>query len=95
MNPNPKRHSFPIARLAWKVAQRALANWRARHQHPWNFGLHLVGIPFTLVGLVLLFILEWYWGVGLFVLGYVLQFMGHWIEGNDVGELIPISGCWG
>ena len=95
MNPNPKRHSFPIARLAWEVAKRALTNWRARHQHPLNFGIHLIGIPLTLVGLVLLFVLEWYWGVGLFVLGYALQFIGHWVEGNDVGELIPIKRALG
>ena len=95
MSQTPKRYSFPLARLAWNLAKRALANWRERHQHPLNFGIHLVGIPLTLVGLVLLFVVEWYWGVGLFVLGYLLQFIGHGIEGNDVGELIPVKRALG
>jgi hypothetical protein len=29
--------------------------------------------------------------VGLIVLGYLLQWIGHRVEGNDVGELIPIK----
>ncbi len=86
-----KPYSFPIARRLLRI----LANWRERHQHPFNFTIHLFGIPMTLVGLALLFVTDWYWGVGLFVLGYLFQYLGHRVEGNDVGELIPIKRALG
>lgn len=92
---SPQRYSFPIARRLLRFARLALANWRERHQHPVNFAVHLVGIPMTLVGVVLLFVLPWNWGAGLFVLGYLFQVVGHWVEGNDVGELIPIKRALG
>ena len=31
------------------------------------------------------------WSAVVFVVGYLLQFLGHMVEGNDVGELIPIK----
>jgi hypothetical protein len=88
-------YSFPIARRALRFARSALANWRERHQHPVNFAVHLVGIPLTLVGIVLLFVTDWYWGAAAFALGYLLQFVGHQVEGNDVGELIPVKRALG
>jgi len=88
--PTPRKR-FPIARKTWKFAKKAIRNWRERHRHPFNFGIHLIGIPLTLIGLGLLPFLAWYWGIGLFVLGYLFQFLGHLVEGNDVGELIPIK----
>jgi hypothetical protein len=95
MSASPQRRSFPVARRVLRFAGKARANWVARHQHPFNYGIHLVGIPLTLVGLVLLFVLPWYWGVGLFALGYLFQFVGHRVEGNDVGELIPVKRALG
>lgn len=89
------RYSFPVARRVLRFAGRARANWLERHRHPVSFGLHLVGIPLTLVGLVLLTVLPWYWGAGAFVVGYLLQFAGHRVEGNDVGELIPLKKALG
>jgi hypothetical protein len=88
--PTP-RYSFPIARRLWRV----YLNWRERHQHPFNFAIHLFGIPMTLVGIALLFVTDWYWGVGLFALGYLFQYVGHRVEGNDVGELIPVKRALG
>lgn len=71
-----------MARPAW------LENWLERHQHPVSYALHLVGIPMTVVG-VGVAIAGWVWlGIGLFALGYAIQFVGHGIEGNDAGELI-------
>jgi uncharacterized membrane protein YGL010W len=64
-----------------------LRSWLQRHRHPFNLGIHLIGIPLAVAGVVLLFLpLPWYWGVGAFVLGYLLQYVGHAVEGNDVGE---------
>jgi|YNPBryunderm2012_1023409.scaffolds.fasta_scaffold57042_1 hypothetical protein len=84
-------YSFPIARRLLRLASRARANWLERHQHPVSFAIHLVGIPLTLVGISLLFLTDWPWGVSCFVFGYFLQWVGHRIEGNDVGELIPLK----
>jgi len=80
--------------LQRRPLRRALQNWRERHRQPFNFGIHLIGIPLTIVGVVLLFTRpwdEWYWAVGAFVLGYVLQYIGHLVEGNDMGEWAAIK----
>ena len=51
----------------------------------------MIGIPMTVVGIALLSFQPWYWGVGAFVLGYLLQFIGHCVEGNDMGEWAGIK----
>src|SRR5258708_4811145 len=72
-------------------------NWRVRHQLPFNFALHLIGIPVAFVGLGVLLAapfnstVEWYWGVVGLVVGYLLQYVGHRAEGNDVGEWAAIK----
>jgi hypothetical protein len=75
---------------------RASRNWMARHQLPFNFWIHLIGIPTAVLGLCLLISslflpVPWYWGVGGLVLGYLLQWIGHLAEGNDVGEWAGIK----
>lgn len=77
--------------LERKPIRRAFAHWRARHREPFNFALHLIGIPLTVAGVVLFFFQPWYWAVGLFILGYVLQYLGHLYEGNDLGEWAAIK----
>lgn len=51
----------------------------------------MLGIPMAMSGVVLLFLLPWYWGIGAMVGGYFLQWIGHCWEGNDVGEFIPLK----
>ena len=41
-----ERQSF----LQRKPLRRALANWLERHQHPFNRGIHLLGIPLAFGG---------------------------------------------
>jgi Protein of unknown function (DUF962) len=75
-----------------RFVRKALRNWRERHQHPFNFAIHLIGIPMAMCGLLVLpWFLPWYWAVGAFVLGYVLQYIGHRVEGNDLGEWAGIK----
>jgi len=89
----PLRPRRPVLRFLKKRWQ----GWRARHQLPFNFAIHMVGIPLAMLGLLLLLLLlvdpvaPWYWGVGLLVLGYFLQWVGHQAEGNDVGEWAGIK----
>ena len=68
-----------------------LANWLERHQNPFSFWIHMIGIPMTVVGVGFWIAREFWIGTALFVGGYVLQWIGHLIEGNDVGEIIPFK----
>lgn len=76
------RRRWPILRFL----RRRLRGWRERHRLPFNFYIHMIGIPLAVSGVVLLFVLDWYWGVSAIVVGYLLQWIGHRAEGNDVGE---------
>jgi hypothetical protein len=71
--------------------RRILKNWRLRHQHPFNFWIHMIGIPMAVAGVVMLFYYPWYYGASAFVLGYILQYVGHRVEGNDLGEWAGIK----
>lgn len=71
----------------------ALANWLARHRSRTSFWLHMLGIPLAVAGglLAVYQLAIWRWDlwwrpVLLIVAGYALQIIGHWHEGNDVGE---------
>jgi uncharacterized membrane protein YGL010W len=57
-------------------------NYKAKHRHPLNKLTHSVGIPLILLSLPL-FYFNWRWALGLFVVGWILQFLGHLIEGNQ------------
>jgi hypothetical protein len=91
------QHTVPVSaqtqpkRPVLAFLRRAARNWRERHRLPFNFAIHLVGIPLALSGIVLLFILPWYWGVAALLLGYLLQYIGHLAEGNDLGEWAGIK----
>jgi len=89
ISPTPSRSRRPV--LRW--LRKRLQGWLARHRHPFNLGIHLLGIPLAVAGLVLLFVpgVAWYWGVGGLVVGYLLQYIGHTVEGNDVGEWAAIK----
>jgi hypothetical protein len=69
-----------------------------RHQHVASRVLHAIGVPMTVAALVLagVQLAGWRWDLwwrpaSLFVLGYVLQYVGHLIEGNDMGEVVLVK----
>ncbi|HKY76485.1 MAG TPA: Mpo1-like protein [Acidimicrobiia bacterium] len=70
---------------------RLLRGWLERHQHPFSFYLHLIGIPMTLLALPLLVRHQWRRALGLFGGGYTLQFLGHMVEGNPPGEVLALQ----
>ena len=71
---------------------RFVRNYIARHQNRANQLFHLVGVPVTFVlSIILLTNDEPLWASAAFVGGYILQFIGHAIEGNDAGEVVLIK----
>ena len=74
------------------MLRRIAVNYVERHMHPANRLLHLLGVPLTFVVSVVFLIQErWWWAAGCFVGGYLLQFLGHAIEGNDAGEAVLVK----
>lgn len=72
--------------------------WMSRHEGALSFALHMVGIPPTIVGVLLmpvyLSMQSWpiFWlALGLFVGGFLVQFLGHALEGTDPGEVIMVK----
>ena len=64
-----------------------IAQYAQSHQNPWNRLTHTFGIPMIVVSIALALLALvwpglWPWAAGLFVLGWVLQFIGHAIEGK-------------
>ena len=64
------------------MPENLLANYKAKHQHPLNRLSHSIGIPMIVVSLPL-FLFNWQWALALFIVGWILQFVGHAIEGNQ------------
>ncbi len=72
------------------MIRRFLNNYLPRHTNRVNQALHIVGVPLTFVGTPWTAIAgaEWFFPVACFIGGYVLQFAGHAVEGNDAGEVV-------
>ncbi len=83
----------PVLRFLY----RRWKEWRLRHQLPFNFALHMIGIPLAFLGLGVLLaapfndVVPWYWGAVGLAVGYLLQYVGHRAEGNDVGEWAAVK----
>lgn len=71
--------------------KQALDRWLARHATGPNRMLHAIGIPATIVGVVLLFFHLWFLAAVCFVGGYLLQTVGHYLEGSRVGEVLLLK----
>jgi len=73
--------------LAGKPWNEWVTQYAQSHQHPVNRFCHTLGIPMIAVAVVLftaaLFVESLWWlALVLFVVGWVLQFIGHWFEGK-------------
>jgi hypothetical protein len=75
-----------------------LQNWLPRHQCRLSRWLHYAGIPLTLAAVVVAIgqLCLWRWDLWwrpavLLAVGYLLQFIGHRVEGNDMGEVILVK----
>ncbi len=63
------------------MAQSFIEKYKAGHRHPINKLTHMFGIPMIVISLVWVFF-HWQVGLTLFILGWILQFIGHAFEGN-------------
>jgi uncharacterized membrane protein YGL010W len=61
--------------------EKMIDDYKRDHQHPMNKATHMVGIPMIIASLPLMFFVPPV-GIGLFVLGWILQFIGHAFEGK-------------
>lgn len=67
-------------------------DYLSRHRNPWNRAVHVVGIPLAPIGCTVLAARGRFRAAGrAFVAGYGLQWIGHRIEGNEVGEWILVK----
>ncbi len=64
------------------MTESFIENYKAKHQHPLNKLMHSIGIPLIVISLPWFFF-NWRWALALFVIGWILQFVGHFIEGNQ------------
>lgn len=58
-----------------------LETYKKSHTHPMNHLTHFVGIPTVVSSLVVVFF-NWRLALGLFVVGWIFQFVGHAFEGK-------------
>lgn len=73
--------------MAGKSWDAWISEYAEGHQNPVNRLTHLFGIPMIAISLPLLVVAVfvsgvWPWAVGLFIVGWVLQFAGHAFEGK-------------
>jgi uncharacterized membrane protein YGL010W len=70
-----------------KTSEQWVTQYASSHQHPVNRLCHSFGIPLIVTSIALFVASVFYrpallWAVGLFVVGWILQFIGHGFEGK-------------
>ena len=73
--------------LGNRTSQQWIAQYATSHQHPVNRLCHTFGIPTILVSVAVFvagffFHRLWFYALALFVIGWILQFIGHAFEGK-------------
>ena len=76
-------------------------DWIDRHRDPRSFILHLLGIPATILGVLLvpvyamlLSVPIFAFALAAFVGGFALQFLGHAFDGTEPGEIKGLRIWW-
>ncbi len=63
------------------MMEKFIQDYKESHQHPLNQLTHAIGIPMIILSGGVMF-WNWKWGLAFFIFGWVLQFIGHLIEGK-------------
>ena len=74
--------------LGGRTHEQWIRQYASSHTHPVNRACHSFGIPMIVISLglglaALLIHGLWEYAAGLFVLGWILQFVGHAFEGKE------------
>jgi hypothetical protein len=73
---------------------RFLVDYAQRHRHPVNAVLHAVGVPMTGVGVWQALAGRPLVGAALLGAGFLLQYLGHAVQGNEMGEVMLARRLW-
>lgn len=78
---------WPTAMVDGNTSEQWIARYSRSHQHPVNRVCHTLGIPTILLSLAVFAMALvvhrlWMLGLALFVIGWLLQFIGHAFEGK-------------
>ena len=73
--------------MGHRTSEEWIAEYATSHQHPINrichtFGIPMIALSILLVPVAWVGVLDWWLPAGLFVVGWVLQFVGHAFEGK-------------
>ena len=73
--------------LGGRTNEQWISQYSSSHQHPVNRMCHTLGIPIILLSVPvfvasIFFHRLWLYGLALFLIGWVLQFIGHAFEGK-------------
>jgi hypothetical protein len=82
-----------MERLAIKTKDFVI-DYCQRHAQPTNAVLHIVGVPMAFLGIAKLLTGKFALGSTLLFFGYLLQYLGHKSQGNEVGEVTLIKSVW-
>lgn len=83
-----------IAKRLVPQTRAFLTDYCQRHRHPLNAGLHLIGVPMVALGIFKFIAGKSAAGALFFVFGYLLQYLGHQAQGNEVGEVTLAKKIW-
>lgn len=80
---------------AGHLAKDFVVDYCDRHKHPVNALLHIVGVPAAFAGFYYLMSgKNTSRGGALIFLGYLLQYLGHRAQGNEVGEVTLLKSIY-
>jgi uncharacterized membrane protein YGL010W len=73
--------------MGGRTMQEWVAEYATSHQHPVNRACHTLGIPLIVVSILMIplvwaGVLDWRVPASIFVIGWILQFIGHAFEGK-------------
>ncbi|MEW6128460.1 MAG: DUF962 domain-containing protein [Acidobacteriota bacterium] len=73
--------------LAGRPWENWIAEYAKSHQHPVNRFCHTIGIPLIAasipLAIIAIFVKSiWLVPLAMFVIGWIFQFIGHWVEGK-------------
>src|SRR5260370_29339316 len=94
----------PISMLGNRTHEQWISQYSSSHQHPVNRACHTLGIPTILLSLPLFLVSIffhrlWPYALGLFLAGWILQFIGHAFEGKPPeffqdSRVLPLPPPW-